>query len=113
MVSNATDNVTLSAMYDLIRDIEKLDNVKSISGIALPDSAMNKSSVLDFWSTPSEYLPIESQYARQALADNFLAEDFTFILVVIDGTDTSVESRELTVETRELAGKMIEELNRR
>ena len=43
-----TDNVTLSAMYDLIRDIEKLDNVKSISGIALPDSAMNKSSVLGF-----------------------------------------------------------------
>ena len=108
---NATDNLTLSAMYDLIRDIEKLDNVKSISGIGLPDSDMNKSSVLDFWSTPSEYLPIESQYARQALADNFLAEDFTFILVVIDGTDTSVESRELTVEARELAGKMIEDLN--
>ena len=108
---NATDNLTLSAMYDLIRDIEKLDNVKSISGIGLPDSEMNKSSVLDFWSTPSEYLPIESQYARQALADNFLAEDFTFILVVIDGTDTSVESRELTVEARELAGKMIEDLN--
>ena len=58
----------------------------------------------------SEYLPIESQYARQAL-QTISSLDFTFILVIIDGTDTSVESRELTVETRELAGKMIEELN--
>jgi len=108
---NATDNTTLSAMYDLIRDIEQLDNVKTISGIALPDSGMNKSAVLDFWNTPSEYLPVESQYAREALADNFIAEDFTFILVVIDGTDTSVESRELTVEARQLTGDMLDELN--
>ncbi len=108
---NATDNITLSAMYDLIRDIEQLDNVKTISGIALPDSGMNKSAVLDFWNTPSEYLPVESQYAREALADNFIAEDFTFILVVIDGTDTSVESRELTVEARQLTGDMLDELN--
>ena len=108
---NATDNTTLSAMYDLIRDIEQLDNVKTISGIALPDSGMNKSAVLDFWNTPSEYLPVESQYAREALADNFIADDFTFILVVIDGTDTSVESRELTVEARQLTGDMLGELN--
>ena len=108
--TNATEEFILTAMYDLISDIRQLDNVKGITGIGQPDASMSVEDVHAFWQTPEEYLPIESQYARAALAENFLAGDFTFILVTINGTDTSVESRELTVEVRELSGQMMESL---
>ena len=70
-------------------------------GYALPQIGMNESSVVQFWSTPAEYLTPEQNATREYLRDQFIAGDVTYVVYAIDGPSTSKDSHEFVADLRE------------
>jgi len=70
-------------------------------GYALPQIDMNESSVVQFWSTPAEYLTPEQNATREYLRQQFISGDVTYVVYAIDGPSTSKESHEFVADLRE------------
>jgi RND superfamily putative drug exporter len=77
------------------------ERVTEAFGYALPQMGMNESSVVEYWTTPSEYLTPEQNATREYLRNQFVAGDVTYVVFAIDGPSTSVESHEFVADLRE------------
>jgi RND superfamily putative drug exporter len=69
-------------------------------GIGLPQQGMNQSEVVSFWATPDEYLSNETISQRNYLREQFVSDDLTYIVVSLEGSQTSTESRGQIVDMR-------------
>ena len=77
------------------------ERITEAFGYALPQMGMNESTVVQYWTTPSEYLTAEQNATREYLRDQFVAGDVTYVVFAIDGPSTSVESHEYVADLRE------------
>ena len=92
------DNLRAQHQYIMAQIGDK--RVTSASGIGLPDSSMNESQVISFWQTPDEHLDEQGIALRNMIRDNFVSGDVTFILLNLEGEQTSVDSRKVVEEIR-------------
>ena len=69
-------------------------------GVGLPDSTMSADDVVQFWSTPDEFLSSEQIAIRENLRNSFVGENATLISIQLKGVQTSVESREMVEQIR-------------
>ena len=77
------------------------ERITEAFGYALPQMGMNESTVVQYWTTPSEFLTAEQNATREYLRDQFVAGDVTYVVFAIDGPSTSVESHEYVADLRE------------
>jgi RND superfamily putative drug exporter len=77
------------------------DRVVEAFGYALPQMGMNESSVVDYWSTPAEYLTPEQNATREYLRSQFISGDVTYVIFALEGASTSKESHEYIADLRE------------
>jgi len=85
-----------SQMLEYISD----EDVVSAFGIGLPQQGMNQSEVVSFWTTPDEYLTNETISQRNYLREQFVSGDLTYIVVSLEGSQTSTESRGQIMDMR-------------
>ena len=85
-----------SQMLEYISD----EDVVSAFGIGLPQQGMNQSEVVSFWTTPDEYLSNETISQRNYLREQFVSDDLTYIVVSLEGSQTSTESRFQIIDMR-------------
>jgi RND superfamily putative drug exporter len=85
-----------SQMLEYISD----EDVVSAFGIGLPQQGMNQSEVVSFWGTPDEYLTNETISQRNYLRGQFVSDDLTYIVVSLEGSQTSTESRGQIIDMR-------------
>ena len=76
------------------------EDVVSVFGIGLPEQGMNQSEVVSFWTTPDEYLTNETISQRNYLSEQFVSGDLTYIVVSLEGSQTSTESRGQIIDMR-------------
>ncbi len=69
-------------------------------GVGLPSPSMSVEDVIQFWSTPDEFLSSEQIAIRENLRKTFVGEDATLISLQLKGEQTSVESREMVEQIR-------------
>jgi RND superfamily putative drug exporter len=62
---------------------------------------MSEEQVIQFWTTPAEYLTPEQNVTREYLREKFVASDITFISIAMDGPQTSTISRQYVESIRE------------
>lgn len=84
----------------MVKHIED-ERITEAFGYALPQMGMNESTVVQYWTTPDEYLTPEQIATREYLRDQFVSNNVTFVVFAIDGPSTSVESHEFVADLRE------------
>ena len=77
------------------------ERIDEAFGYALPIVNMSESDVVQFWSTPSEYLTPEQNASREYLRDQFISGDVTYVIYAINGPSTSKDSHEFVADLRE------------
>ena len=77
------------------------ERINEAFGYALPALGMNESSVVQFWSTPAEYLTPEQNASREYLREQFISGDVTYVIYAINGPSTSKESHDFVADLRE------------
>lgn len=77
------------------------ERINEAFGYALPALGMNESSVVQFWSTPAEYLTPEQNASREYLREQFIAGDVTYVIYAINGPSTSKDSHDFVADLRE------------
>ncbi len=77
------------------------ERIDQVFGYALPQINMTESSVVQFWSTPSEYLTQEDNAFREYLREQFISDDVTYVIYAINGPSTSKDSHEFVADLRE------------
>jgi len=91
----------LRHQYRWIQDTLGDSEVVAVFGAALPDTSMSEEQVIQFWTTPAEYLTPEQNDTREYLREKFVASDITFISIAMDGPQTSTISRQYVESIRE------------
>ncbi len=109
--ADAFSEENLRAQYQYIKTQIGDDRVRSASGIGLPDSSMNESQVISFWHTPNEDLDEHQIALRNMIRDNFVSEKITFILLNLEGEQTSVESRNVVEKIRDNRNVLTDQLS--
>lgn len=71
------------------------------SGVGLPDVSMSIEDVIQFWTTPEDFLPAEKVVIRESIRQAFVGENATIISIQLKGVQTSVESRQIVEEIRQ------------
>lgn len=100
----------LRAMHQwMVTHIED-ERITEAFGYALPQMGMNESSVVQYWTTPDEYLTPEQIATRDYLRDQFVSNNVTYVVFAIDGPSTSVESHEFVADLREERNDFIDTL---
>ncbi len=100
----------LRAMHQwMVGHIED-ERITEAFGYALPQMGMNESSVVQYWTTPDEYLTPEQIATRDYLRDQFVSNNVTYVVFAIDGPSTSVESHEFVADLREERNDFIDTL---
>ena len=95
------NETNLRAMHQwMVSQIDD-ERITEAFGYALPQMGMNESTVVQYWTTPSEYLTPEQNATREYLRDQFVAGDVTYVVLAIDGPSNSVESHEYVADLRE------------
>ena len=61
---------------------------------------MSADDVVQFWSTPDEFLSSEQIAIRENLRNSFVGENATLMSIQLKGVQTSVESREMVEQIR-------------
>ena len=109
--TDAFSEDNLRAQYQYIKAQIGDDRVRSASGIGLPDSSMNESQVISYWSTPNENLDEQQIALRDLIRDSFVNDEITFILLNLEGEQTSVESRNVVEDIRANRNVLTEQLS--
>jgi len=91
----------LRHQYQWIQKTLNDSEVVAVFGAALPDAEMSEEQVVQFWTTPAEYLTSEENATREYLREKFVASDITFISIAMDGPQTSTISRQYVESIRE------------
>jgi len=69
------------------------EEVTAVFGAALPMPNMTEDQAVDFWLTPDEDLSPEQVAGREYLREKFVSGDVAFMLLSLDGPQTSTDSR--------------------
>jgi len=69
-------------------------------GVGLPSPSMLVDDVIQFWTTPDEFLSLEQFAKRENLRNIFVGDNATMISLQLKGVQTSVESREMVEQIR-------------
>ena len=96
----------LRQQYRWISTMLNDSHVIGVFGAAMPSIEMSEDEVVLFWTTSAEHLSPEQNASREYLRQKFVASDLTFIVVTMDGPQTSVESREFVEAIRENIGEL-------
>jgi RND superfamily putative drug exporter len=95
------NETNLRAMHQwMVSQIDD-ERITEAFGYALPQMGMNESTVVQYWTTPSEYLTPEQNATREYLREQFVAGDVTYVVLAIDGPSNSVQSHEYVADLRE------------
>jgi RND superfamily putative drug exporter len=107
---NPLNESNLRSMHQwMVGHIED-ERITEAFGYALPQMGMNESSVVQYWTTPDEYLSPEQIATRDYLRDQFVSNNVTYVVFAIDGPSTSVESHEFVADLREERNDFIDTL---
>ena len=86
-----------SYMLEILND----SRVNGGIGVGLPSHNMSIEQVIQFWSTPDQFLSAEQIENRDNLREIFVGENATMMRFQLKGVQTSVDSREVVEEIRE------------
>ena len=86
-----------SYMLEILND----SRVNGGIGVGLPSHNMSIEQVIQFWSTPDQFLTAEQIENRDNLREIFVGENATMMRFQLKGVQTSVDSREVVEEIRE------------
>ncbi|RJU80771.1 MAG: MMPL family transporter [Candidatus Poseidoniales archaeon] len=95
------DETNLRLMHQWMVEHVSDERINEAFGYALPALGMNESSVVQFWSTPAEYLTPEQNASREYLREQFIAGDVTYVIYAINGPSTSKDSHDFVADLRE------------
>jgi len=88
------------------------EEVTAAFGAALPMPNMTEDQAVDFWLTPDESLSSEQVAGREYLREKFVSGDVAFMMLSLDGPQTSTDSRlyveSLREEISDLMGGLIQ-----
>mgnify|MGYP001596801545 FL=1 len=91
----------LRAQHAYITDLLNDSRVSGGIGAGLPSATMSADDVVQFWSTPDEFMPEDQQAIRNSLRQAFVGENATMMSIQLVGAQTNVDSRETVEDIRE------------
>jgi RND superfamily putative drug exporter len=91
----------LRAQHAYITDLLNDSRVSGGIGAGLPSATMSADDVVQFWSTPDEFMPEDQQAIRNSLRQAFVGENATMMSIQLIGAQTNVDSRETVEDIRE------------
>ena len=97
----------LRAQYAYLVELLNDTRVSGGIGVGLPDSTMSVDQVVQFWSTPDDFLSSEQIAVRENLRNSFVGENATLMSIQLKGVQTSVESREMVEQIRNNKGDFL------
>ena len=93
-------------MSDLLND----SRVSGGIGVGLPSPGMSAGDVVQFWSTPDEFLTQEQIDVRESLRAAFVGEEATMMSVQLVGAQTNVDSRKVVEDVRNERDAFLDDL---
>ena len=93
-------------MSDLLND----SRVSGGIGVGLPSPGMSAGDVVQFWSTPDEFLTQEQIDVRESLRASFVGEEATMMSVQLVGAQTNVDSRKVVEDVRNERDAFLDDL---
>ena len=97
----------IRVQYTYIKELLNDTRVSGGIGVGLPESTMSADDVVQFWSTPDEFLSSEQIAIRETLRNSFVGENATLMSIQLKGVQTSVESREMVEQIRNNKGEFL------
>ncbi len=93
----------LRSVHDYASTLMASESVISVLGPGYFDPSMNASSVVQFWSTPDEYLSSEQIGLRESLRENFISQKthHTYLLITLGVEWNTAEASDFVQELRE------------
>ncbi len=93
----------LRSVHDYASTLMASESVISVLAPGYFDPSMNASSVVQFWSTPDEYLSSEQIGLRESLRENFISQKthHTYLLITLGVEWNTAEASDFVQELRE------------
>ena len=100
---DALSEQNLRSVHDYASTLMASESVISVLAPGYFDSSMNASSVVQFWSTPDEYLSPEQIGLRESLRENFISQKthHTYLLITLGVEWNTAEASDFVQELRE------------
>ena len=100
----------LRAQHAYLTNLFNDSRVAGGIGVGMPAPNMTADEVVQFWTTPDEFMPPEQVAVRESLRGAFVGENATMMSVQLIGEQTNVDSRETVEDIRENRNAFLDDL---
>ena len=99
--SDPLSEANLRVQHAYLSDLLDDTRVDGGIGVGLPSAGMSADDVVQFWTTPSEFLNPSQNESRESLREAFVGDNATMMSVQLKGAQTNVDSRMVVEEIRD------------